>query len=552
MSRLASLMLSLAAAATVAACGGGGSDSPAPAPAPAGWTVSGVVATGDAVAGATVDARCRGGSSGTATSTDTGSYSITLTSGSLPCVLRATSGATSLYSLAHGSYTAHLTPVSQFIVAHLAGGSLPSYYTGFGNTAADALTGARVQAAHASVADMLRRGGVDFSAFGNLLNAPLVAAHGATPGNAYDQALDALAQRMASRGLTLAALTDAVLRGSPANTVQTVNTPSLPPQALLQPAAPSCPALRSGPYRVVLPKPGAAGVFSTEVVQLDAAAGTIVDAGGVSTPFTSGGNCLFNLADGQFAVTPAGVLALRSREDGVMRLGVAFPEQTHALADLAGAWQSLGYDAETTVFSTDSLSANVSATGSLTVSSYCYDVLTCMAVTSHDPINLSANAAGGFTLADTSGWTERFFAYRSGNGDLMLVELMHTGGFGLWTPQRATGSVALGSRLTTWGAWVGSDLQSNTPFQWTDYTTTASDTAGWTRVSAFDGHSEMLSSNTPRPGWVTRPAATAPLPGGGTVGVQGFNGLVVRGMGLTALSIPTLGGGAYFLSVNQQ
>ncbi|WOB08361.1 hypothetical protein [Piscinibacter gummiphilus] len=551
MSRLASLMLSVAAAATLAACGGGGSDAPAPATA----ALNGVAAVGRALAGATVEARCRGGFTGMATAAANGSYSIPFTSGSLPCVLRATSGATVLHSLARGSNTAHITPVSQLVVAHLAGVSPAGYYGSFNDAVADGLTAARVDAAHASVVNTLKSGGVDFSAFGNLMTAPLVAANGSTTGNAYDQALDALAQRMAARGLTLASLTDAVLRASPANTVQTVNTPSLPPQALLQPASASCSALRSGPYRLVIPKPGAtAGQFSTELIQVDATMGTILNADGDTGTFTpaAGGNCLFTTANGQFAVSPAGVVVLRSLEDGAMRLGVAFPEQAHALGDLAGAWQSLGYDGDASVFSADSLAATVSATGNIVVSSYCADVVNCAAVAPHPAVTLSANAAGGFTLTDSTGWTERFFAYRAGNGDLMLVELMHTGGFGLWTPQRATGAVALGSRLTSWGTWMDPNLQSTSPFSFTDYTTTASSGATWTRVSAFDGHSETLTANSPRAGWVTRAEGNAPTAGGGMVVVRGFNGLVVRGMGLTALSMPTLAGGAYFLSVNQQ
>ncbi len=550
MSRLASLMLSVAAVATLAACGGGGSDAPAPAPA----TLNGVVAVGRALAGATVDARCRGGFTGTATTTANGSYSIPFTSGSLPCVLRATSGATVLYALARGSNTAHITPVSQLIVAQLAGTALPGYYTGFNDTVADGLAATRVDAAHASVVNTLKSGGVDFSGFGNLMTATLVAASGTTAGNAYDQALDALAQRMTARGLTLASLTDAVLRASPANTAQTVNTPSLPPQALLQPAAPSCNALRSGSYRLVIPKPGTvAGQFSTEVIRVDAVAGTILNADGDTGTFApaAAGNCLFTTANGQFAVSPAGVVVLRSLEDGATRLGVAFPEQTHALADLAGAWQSLGYDTEATVFSADSLAATVSTTGGITVTSYCPDVVTCQTDISHPPITLSVNLAGGFTYT-TENWTERVFAYRAGNGDLMLVELMHTGGFALWTPQRATGAVALNSRLTSWGTWMDPNLQSTSPFALTDYTTTASSASTWTRVSAFDGHAETLTANSPRAGWVSRTEGTSPTTGGGMVLVRGFNGLVIRGMALTALSMPTLAGGAYFLSVNQQ
>ncbi|HET7792224.1 MAG TPA: hypothetical protein VFL64_02460 [Rhizobacter sp.] len=557
MSRLASLMLSVASLATLAACGGGGgSDSPPP-PAP-GVSLSGVAATGAALAGATVEAKCRGGSTGSATAAANGSYSIALSTGSLPCMLRATSGATVLHSVAQGGGTAHLTPATQLIVASIAGTTPAAYYGAFNDAAADALTPARVQAAHANIVSVLTQGGVNASTVGNLLNGTLVAAVGGTAGNAYDQALDALALRLTARGLSLATLTDQVVRASPANTTQTTNTASLPPQALLQPASATCSALRSGTYRVIVPQLANAGEYSTGTGTFNATTGVFTDEDGPNQFTPTGTPCSFTTANGaELVVSQAGVVAIRTMEaGGVRRLGIAFPEQVHAVADLAGAWQSIGFErADNGTYYADSSSASLSAAGALTNLSYCENITTCQAISGLN-INVSVNASGGFNLVNsTENWTDRLFAYRAGNGDLMLVVLAGNGSFSIWTPQRATSPVAVGTRQLSWGLWAGINLQATSAIAVNDYNVTAADATTWTRVAASDGHSETVTANSPRNGWVSRADGTAPTTGGGTVTVRGFNGLVVRGMGMSALSLPTLnngsGSGSYYLSVNQ-
>lgn len=556
MSRLTSLMLSVAATAALSACGGGSSDSPSPAP--AGVTLSGVAASGDALAGATVEARCRGGSTGSAVTTATGSYTLTLATGSLPCVLRATSaggGATVLHSVAQASGTANITPPTQLVVASLAGISPVLYFTSFNDTLAASITSASLQAAHARVVDILGKGGADFSAFGNLFTATLVAANGGTTGNAYDQALDALMQRIADRGLTLAGLTDAVVRASPANTTPTTNVPSLPPQALLQPASATCSALRSGLYRVIVPQIMPAGEYSTGTISFDAGTGVLTDEDGPNQ-LTSTGNCTYTSAQGgELVVSQAGVIVIRAVEaGGTRRLGLAFPEQAHAVADLAGAWQTLGFERnDGGSYTANSAIATVAASGTISGITICQPVETCAPLPGVT-LGLTSNASGGFDLANGPGnGSDRLFAYRAGNGDLMLVDLAGNGSFGIWTQQRTLTLSAVGSRARSWGMWNNPNQVSTAAISTSDFTTTAVDTAtgSWTRVAEGDGHPETIVANQPRAGWLHRVAATAPTNSGGTVSVLEFHLLSLRGMGISALSIPQLGGGAYFVSVTQ-
>ena len=130
--------------AALAACGGGGGGTPDPAATPTaqGLALSGTAATGVALAGRPVDARCSTGSGSTTTGAD-GSYSVTIAGAALPCAMRVTlTDGTALHGLATGgggggtSARANLTPATQLVVAHLAGLDPAAYYGSFDATAA--------------------------------------------------------------------------------------------------------------------------------------------------------------------------------------------------------------------------------------------------------------------------------------------------------------------------------------------------------------------------------------------------------------------------------
>lgn len=166
--------LALAVAAMLAACGGSGSSSVAP-PVNATLTLSGTAATGAALAKRPVQARCATGTSAaaaTATTEDDGKYSVAISGGARPCVLRvtATDGSV-LHSLAIGtgaSAAANITPVSELVLAHRVGSSAAGAFSNFD---AASITNAKVQAALSAVVDTLKAAGVDVATIGNLLTA---------------------------------------------------------------------------------------------------------------------------------------------------------------------------------------------------------------------------------------------------------------------------------------------------------------------------------------------------------------------------------------------
>jgi hypothetical protein len=332
---------------------------------------------------------------------------------------------------------------------------------------------------------------------------------------------------------------------------------STPTPAPIPIPSPTCPALHSGTYRVIVPQMAPAGEYATDLVRLDAVTGTTT---AVADPtdvghLTPTGTCTFSTDNGgEAVVSTGGVLVFRSVEAGVTRLGLAFPEQTIPVADLAGDWQMLGYERDdaTGLYAAVAGSATINAAGRFTVTRYCPDVKNCLATVPTPTINLSANAAGGFNLVNaTDNWTSRTFAYRNGSGDLMLADISGNGSVSLWTQQRTNTLPTVSSRSVSYGIWTNPSLVSANAPSLSDFTTTAVDAAAgsWTRVSNSDGHTETLFINNPHAGMSFRPEGTATTTSGATVAVREFAALSLRGMGVSVLSLPTLGGGAYFLSV---
>jgi hypothetical protein len=84
----------------------------------------------------------------------------------------------------------------------LTGGDPAAYFTAFDATAAATVTDANVTAAVGAVKTTLLAAGVDLGTI-DVLAGTLTPATGTTAGNAYDQALDALAAKLETAGTTL-------------------------------------------------------------------------------------------------------------------------------------------------------------------------------------------------------------------------------------------------------------------------------------------------------------------------------------------------------------
>jgi hypothetical protein len=561
--RLAALPAAcIASVLALVACGGGSSAPVAPTSS-APLALSGTAATGAAIVGRPVEARCNGGN-GNATSGTDGHYEMQLAAGALPCVLRVTtSDGTVLHGLATGSGAtaqANLTPVTELVVARLTGGAPAAYYAAFGATAAAALTDAQVQAAISATVAMLKNNGIDLTSVGNVLSAVLVAAHDSTPGNAFDQTLEQLQAALVASGTTLAALVDVLAMSSPAAPAASLGDgPSLPADMLLNSAAANCGALRSGRYRVVVSDdpntvPGGTDV-ATEVVTIDAVTLQVTNSNGEVATFAAAGPCRYTGPQGGgITVTPAGVVVAQF-DVAPYRGALLFPEQSHDVAELAGDWNSIGLDRTTTDGPVHLTTATLTldAAGRLSAGESCDGVLgtcTSFSATTLPNIVVSANPAGGFDVVNaTDGWRDRMFAYRAGGGELMLVQLAPGGHLSLRTRKVARTMPSLGGISQGW--LIGLVPNATPPY----YTAPAAIGPFKSTVSALDAANqrferlavtdfttnvtrpETVVLNDPRDGYTHRLPASVVDSSGATVNVSEWVALQLRGMGLAPVGV---------------
>lgn len=566
------LVLALASAGLVAACGGGGGSSdnqagPPPTTRQTGKiSLTGVVAIGRAVAGTSVEVTCLGASSSnvsaTATTAADGLYSVSLEGASLPCVLKADASGTSLTSLAQGSgpgtATANITPFTTLVTASVAGIDPIQYVNTFSATSAGALTGTAVDTAQGNVRTLLTDSGVSLASVGNFLTGTLTTPESGSA-NAYDAALDALGTRLTETGTTLADLSTTVATTLPATppgtgtTTATSATPSLPADLLLQPHASNCTALRSGTYRALMLMPSAntadtAPVTPTELMTVDASTLTLSYAtSGTSEQLVANGPCRYTGANSEeYVVSQAGIIVARVTDDaGVFRMGVALPQQSISLADLAGSWNALQWNAGSPAFSASAGTATLDATGKVTAAN-CFDqadsltatATACQPVALASLPSMTANQAGGFTLSGTdpqSGpWAERWFAYRAGGGELMIVSLAPDGSFSFWTRQRTNQLPTVGTTTANWNfpftnAILGAINSSSHVITSAGGTSFVRDNTVNLGTVTQTTRTETLQINSPRNGYTHRDVAT---------NVREFVSMGLRGMGLTPLYLP--------------
>jgi hypothetical protein len=202
-SRAAALpALSIAlSAALLAACGGGDSAPAATA------TVSGVAATGAAIASGTVTLKCVSGTTSAAATGTDGSFTVDVSNVTLPCVARVEykdAGGTTrqLHSLITATGTANITPLTELLVAKLSNGMAAAAFDTFTATTGRALTAAQIKAAADAVKAYLVTLGVDVTNFpADPIGAKFVAKNGSTDGDAIDKLLDALKTKLGSKSL---------------------------------------------------------------------------------------------------------------------------------------------------------------------------------------------------------------------------------------------------------------------------------------------------------------------------------------------------------------
>lgn len=204
--RVARTLASAALCGILTACGGGGGGSnPVTGP-----TVSGVAATGSAIANGQVTLKCSPGDTTAVTTLGDGSYSVDVSNVALPCIVRvafidATGTPQKLHSLAQVAGTVNITPVTDMIMAHLSStGGAADAFDKFDANELRSWSTDKIHTATQMVKTELQSKGVDITHLpDDAIGTKLLAANGSSKGNAHDGVLDEIQAKLHEQGKTL-------------------------------------------------------------------------------------------------------------------------------------------------------------------------------------------------------------------------------------------------------------------------------------------------------------------------------------------------------------
>ncbi len=418
-------------------CGGGGS-----VPAPT-LDVSGTAAVGSALAGATVQVKCARGT-GTATTTNIGTYDVVIDNGALPCALQVTgSGAASsivLRSVADVGSTdavtavtsaqANVTPVTELVVAQLAAALPADFFSNFGSASAGLITPDKLGAASGVVVAALKNAGIDLGSV-DPLKSKLVAASAGTAGNSYDQLLDRLGAKVPADALPLLVtqLASAAASGSTSALSEAMT-------AVSGGALPGCPYVLSGNFRAIdyfghmtlRPIDFSARTFGAGdgVNQM-----SLVQDGTNPCSFTATLELNGQVGEWQVAFGPGGAGVYRARNTapsvtpGVT--GMIFPVQSHSYREVAGTWTFLqsGLYPE----GIQNYRGQIALADDRTASTCDYTAAAdwaCKAESSG--LTVADRSDGGFDLSDAATVVANLYAYRAPSGALNVFGTTNASG----------------------------------------------------------------------------------------------------------------------------
>ncbi|MDP2416713.1 MAG: hypothetical protein Q8M33_04430 [Hydrogenophaga sp.] len=195
----------LTLAAALVGCGGG--DDPSPAA-----SLSGVAAVGAPIANGAITVQCAGGSALNTTTSTTGAWQVSFAGQTLPCAVQVRGGTISgsanavpYHSIAVSLGTVNVTPLTDLIVAQLAGANPQTW---FGSPVFTNVNAGAVQTALGNVAS-----GLGIASTLGTVN-PITARFKAEPDDSMDKLLEALSKAQVNTSTTYAMLLNAALKGA--------------------------------------------------------------------------------------------------------------------------------------------------------------------------------------------------------------------------------------------------------------------------------------------------------------------------------------------------
>jgi hypothetical protein len=371
--------------------------------------ITGTVATGAALANASVTAKCAAGA-GNATSTTDGTYSIRIANGALPCVLSALAPNSSspLNSAIEDSgdraVTANITTLTQLVFDQINAQASEMLIDNF-STEKSKVTATLLNQAKQKIRESL----LSVVDLGNLdpVKDVLVAQSATSSGNAHDVKLDTLRDKLAAAQLTLPMLNKIIADNSNSNTAEVIKTS-------VQPANADCAGFRSGTYRVIEPAnatPVYSIIFNAQTLSAVTPSGTIT---------MKSDGCKLTAPDGTVTVIgPQGAGVMRTAAG---TLAAVIPQQSLSLAELQGTWNYVMRARETgTAYIGMWGEIQLDSAGKSTRRENCTSVA-CSVLSGTQLPTLTANSDGSFS----SSQNEKFYAFRASTGVMALIGISTT------------------------------------------------------------------------------------------------------------------------------
>ncbi len=323
-------------------------------------------------------------------------------------------------------------------------------------------------------------------------------------------------------------------------------------------AAKNCKALRSATYRVVTPTFGGTASDQTGRMVIDAARLAVVRPDGSRGTWKAQSACRFADADDNgtqidIVVSQGGILGGRISVSGggSYRMLFGFPEQNHALTELAGTWSLVGLHRGADEFYGDTGSITFDHAGKVTATSECanyspWSTTNCSQVPANAIAALEPfviDAGGGF-VSRSGARTTRLFLFSAANGLPTLVRIDSDGAVAVGSPAGPFVIPPLGQTAVRWNLDVTSRLASATSTYMgiTVITDLDLNRKSYVRtkrtIGLSDEHLETLLLDNPRPGYITRLRGEAPDGNGRPVGFTEVTSLQFLGAGFSASVVP--------------
>jgi hypothetical protein len=524
-------------AAIVAGCGGGGStniSTPTTTTTTGGnttntggnvtssgtLTIEGTVATGAALAGASINAKCAVGS-GSTTSATNGTYSISIASGSLPCAIRATSSDaktvlhTAIEGTGDGKVVANITTFSELILAQAHGQSAADLFDQFASTqskiTAAALSDSKTKLSQAlsSIVDLTN---VD------PIKDTLVAATASAAGNPLDNKLDALRDKLAAAELTPSDLSKLLTANAGGSIGEVV-------KVALQPQSTVCPGFRSGDYLYIDPSgsvPVQSLAFNAKTLRL-------------GPDQYSSPNCYLATANGPKAAFGAQSIGIGLTAQNT--LAVLLPKQNLALTDLTGTWN---YVQRLKITGTNNYKVTwgeiaVAPDGKASAEKNC-DSTACTTVTTTNLTSFSAVGDGAFVAKDGM----KAFGYRAATGAMSMIGIDKTNGdIGRLFVARKGPAAALPlvvDSLNNFDLSITANSQVDSIINLKAYSINPASSTAFTRTRLSDCQIETLAIGRPFSQMLERTLGTTPgcIQGSATTSLTDLKILPGMGLGFSA------------------